>query len=124
MKFYQIALCLFLFNLSLSLLNDMHIFDYEIPADTAWQAEIENISQTVSGASTFKIDPTMIFGDFITGMQMFVTAVGKATVLLPYLLYELHVPDQLIAVLTAATWFSYVIGMLQFISGRSVKAYE
>jgi len=133
MKIYQIALVIFLFNLSLSMLNEMHIFDYSIPADKNWSKKIEEIGQGVNKSASgesgtisnpFKIDVTMIFGDFITGLKILIASISNATVMLPYFLEKLGVPSALRTVLTAATWFAYAIGTLQFISGRSVKAYE
>lgn len=124
MKFYQIALFIFLFNLSLSILNGMNVLGQQyIQHDTKWNKSVEQIGNATNEAS-YTINPTFIFGDFIMGLRLFTQAIGNATVLLPFFLSQLGVPKPLIVTLTGGTWFVYTIGILQFVSGRSVKAYE
>jgi|Deesub1362B_J571_1020462.scaffolds.fasta_scaffold00704_6 hypothetical protein len=123
MKFYEIALFVFLFNLSLGILNSHALFGGGyIQHDTKWQEDVQIRGGDIQ--SSYEINPSMIFGDFIAGLQLFFIAIANATVLLPFFLSQLGVPLSLNGTITAGTWFTYVVGIAQFISGRSVKAYE
>ena len=123
MKFYQIALYLFIFNLSLSIVNSLGVFDVWIQPDTNWQKDV-NLTGHQINQSSYNINPTMIFGDFIMGLRVFVQSVGNATILLPFFLNQMGVPPSMRDAITAIVWFSYVVGIIQFVSGRSLRAYE
>jgi len=123
MKFYHIALYIFCFNLGISILNGVDVFGNYIQHDTEWAESVQEIGEE-SNQAAYEVNPTYIFGDFIKGLQLFGRAVGNATILLPFFLTQLGVPDQLAGAITSGSWLTYGIGILQFVSGRSVRNYE
>ena len=123
MKFYQIALFIFAFNASLSILNSANIFGVYIQHDTQWISELNkyNNSHTVPYIGNYTIPGTAIFGDFIKGLRIIKDALANATILLPFFLAKLGAPVQINAVITAGTWLVYIIAIAQFLSGRVVE---
>ena len=117
MKFYQIALFIFAFNASLSILNSLDLFGSYIQHDTQWMQDLSRMQNE----SNYKVSATAIFGDFVKGLSILIEALGNATVLLPYFLAKLGAPAELNAVITAGSWLTYGIAIAQFLSGRVVE---
>jgi hypothetical protein len=114
MKFYNIALFVFLFNLALSIVNSLNLTSaYAMPAEQ-WNLPT-NVTYTGSGLST----ATVLFGDFVKALAWFIDAFAKATVLLPELIKSFGFPDIIAWAIASAVWFVYLAGIIQFVSGRS-----
>ena len=118
MKFYQIALFIFAFNASLSILNSVNLFGTYIQHDVNWMQEL-NSSQGYS--ESYTVSATAIFGDFIKGLSIIKDALANATLLLPFFLAKLGVPGELNTVITAGTWLVYAVAIAQFLAGRNVE---
>ena len=118
MKFYQIALFIFVFNASISVLNSANIFGAYIVHDTQWMQDLNTKFDT---NNTYSVNPAAVFGDFIKGLKIILEAIGNATILLPFFLTQLGVPAELKVVLTAGTWLTYAIAIGQFLAGRTVE---
>lgn len=118
MKFYQIALFIFVFNASVSVLNSANVFGAYITDDPQW---MQNLNTKFDTNSTYSINPEAVFGDFILGLRILIEALGNATILLPFFLSQLGVPAELNTVLTAGTWLTYAVALAQFFSGRTVE---
>jgi len=119
MKFYNIALFVFIFNLVLAMLNSLALTTaYAVPSE-AWQINT-NITYTGSGLSS----TALVFGDFVKALGWFIDAFAKATILLPELIKSFGFPDIIAWVISSAVWFVYLAGIIQFVSGRSFGAIQ
>ncbi len=118
MKFYQIALFIFAFNASISVLNSMNLFGIYIMHDTAW---MEGLNQSSGFSGNYTVSSTAVFGDFVKGLQIITSALGDATILLPFFLSKLGVPGEMNAIITSGTWLVYGIAIAQFLSGRKLE---
>ena len=114
MKIYQIAMFVFAFNASLSILNSMNIFGTYIPHNQGL------LSYNYSDYNS-QIGITDYLAFFTKGFSIFIEAILNSTVLLPFFLSQLGVPPALNVVITAGTWLVYGIGLVQFLSGRYVE---
>jgi len=133
MRFYEIALFVFILNLALGLLNGFGVFDVGVSEHEGFgDDEISAAYEQVN--STIKADQESVFGDLnwlvenvrmvVQGLGIFVKALANATILLPALLTSLHVPGALVAVMSVMIYFIYTVGMVQFLMGRSIKEVE
>jgi hypothetical protein len=112
-KFYRLALFIFIFNLTLTFVSTSFTnLAYSRPGET-W-----NIPQNL----TYQPNPAFsFFGDFVWALGVFLDAFAKATVLLPAFLASFGLPASFVAIFTGAAWFIYIAAIIQFVSGRYME---
>jgi len=120
-RYYVIAGTIFVFNLVLGLLNAIS-FGYTAANDPTWSGVIV---QQVSNANNYGSNPVSnaiyVFGDFVRSLPIVVQAFFYATVLLPYMLSSFYLPSEIVTVLSGIVYFSYLLAIVEFISGRDLK---
>ena len=107
----------------MGIVNELNLFpvffqqeEWEIPGN-------KNLEEIETG-----LTPSASSGDYyivritLNAFSMFSKSLAKATILLPLLLSEFKVPSALNVAITSIVWLVYVIGMIQFVSGRSIEA--
>ena len=121
MRVFVLAMMLFLFNLSMVMVDTLGIFNYNIPISDKWTDEID-------AAKEGRFDPDVSadvsaafgFGDFVSGFKIFVNAIFRVTFIGETL--KLFGIDSTISNLfSAAGGIIYIIGISQFISNRGMK---
>ena len=121
MRVFVLAMMLFLFNLSVVMVDTLGIYDEGIPVTDKWQNEVD-------AAKEGRFDPDISadvsasfgFGDFISGFKIFVSAIFRVTFMGETL--KLFGIDNTIANLfSAAGGIIYILGVAQFISNRGMK---
>ena len=133
-KGYQIAMFLFILNLSVALMSEMALFGSAYPD--------LRMSSNFSGNWTYTYDAennqyflaydngltqTVNYTDFqMTGLDetsildvlvMFGRALYNSTLYLPFFLQSLGIPTALSALLTLPCWFAYGAAVLQIVRG-------
>jgi hypothetical protein len=117
LRFYSIALFLFLFNLILAVYNDPAFgLNYTIQNQADW-----NVTGSFQQVESSNVSNSFIFGDFLRALQLLIVALAKATVFLPALLAEFALPGVWIALFTAVVWFLYGVAFLQFLGNRVME---
>ena len=130
MKLYEVVLLVLVFNISIMLLSTANIFGSVSPqcmADATW---VTGFNQTA--ASSIGVLPNVPnsqtsdwFSGIIEGMKMFSKALWAATFNLGNTMTDcLYIDSTLANIITYGMWFIYVIGIIQFISGRAINQNE
>lgn len=125
MKAYSISLYLFILNIAFSLIVNLQIFTMMgggttdpilIGYDQNMIAAAEQYSNiTVTGLDTI---------DMVGMLLNFISAVLNATVLLPFFLAELGVPQFLNILIVAPVWYCYLAALVQLTTGRILPLFE
>lgn len=133
MRFYDIALFLFIFNLLAGFFVEigMASFSEEYPS------EIEGFGteevQTSLNETGTAIDETQegLFGEInfivenvrlvVRGISILWGALINATILFPIMLTTLKFPSPLVLVLSSIVYLVYLVGIIQFLLGKSFK---
>lgn len=115
MRIYDIMMYLFVFNFLLAIFASVGIFETEVAADPTFDSSFfethatEHIPQEYSTLDMLWLS----FIDILLALPMVIMCFLKATVLLPYFLYQLHIPSIIIGMVTGLTWIVYIIGIAQ-----------
>ena len=135
MRAYDLALFSFMFMLSLSLFTQLGITtdsygslgmgDSGLNATAYTEYQTRHINSTLQVDAT---DNTNIFNWFgavykfvFIGIPLVIKILLDSTLLIPVMLGMLDVPDPLVVILTAAIWFVYALGILQWVTGKSMR---
>jgi hypothetical protein len=135
MRAYDIAIFSFMFMLSLSLFTQLGITSDTIGGlgmgSTGLSAEDYTSQQTADLNSTLvgdTVDPANVFNWFgavykfvFLGIPMVIKILLDSTILIPVMLHLVGVPDILNGILTSAVWLIYCIGILQWVTGKSMR---
>jgi len=129
MRAWSLAIFLIMLNMSISFLNEYGVFQNTLaPSDSAQPGVFEEIGRKLSEINAGNQNALIQFGLMIIVVlevfKLFVIIILKSTVLLPFMLGQIGIPGQMIAMYTAITWAIYVAGAVQFITGRSFKQLE
>lgn len=133
MRFYDIALFIFIFNLALGFWAEVGITDTSVgsleglsTADV--QAGAEDIATTVGenqgglfSELNWLVENVRLV---VQGLSVLIKTLGNATILFPVLLQTIsygYLHPYLIGALTGLVWFVYFGGIVQFVLGRSFK---
>lgn len=139
MRFYDIALYIFLFNLTLGFLQ-LAVASYSDASIGGVEFMSESDIETAESSITSRINEvyTPIFSELnwlvenirlaIQGVSTFIVWLGKSTILFPLLWYELGagymdgpIWSAFVALLSLPFYFVYVVGIIQMATGRSTK---
>lgn len=136
MRFWHIAVVVFSFSIAVSVVNTIFVDGgvYALAprfetADTTTREindTIEELNTSVGQISTgndvfdYLYSATML----INGLILFVSTLGNATVLLPWLLERFYFPSMLAWGISTIVWFVYGLAVIQFFTGRQTKGME
>lgn len=115
MRFYTIALYLFIFNLLMGVINGY--LDIAIPS---WSL---NQTFTYLGDSATAVQQGAEYGDAISMGQKFISAMSGALILPGHFLNTFGF-TWASPIATALIWFIYLVGLYQYFSNRGLKQFE
>lgn len=123
MKAYTICLWFLIFNIALSLVNELQPFTImsggeavSIYYDSATVGAAEGLSnQSIEGLGNIH---------FLSLFSTLITTMFNATIGLPFMLSSLGVPAILIPILTIPAWYCYFAAILQLATGRILPLFE
>lgn len=123
MRFVEIAILLFLLQVSFAIVNATGIYDTQLQPQNDWindvdDQELANSSYVQSQVSSSTTDT---FGDFVRGLYYFVKALGWAIISVPYTLGQLGMIAPYTYYLSAPVYFLYFLAIAQFIRGQDVE---
>jgi len=132
MRFYEIALWLFVFNLVIGIMGTTGIFsEYNtMQQDTAWIESVNSTGRQINATVPEVIpqDPlTAIWVQaqlLIQGLVAVATIFAQTVLGAPWMLYNMGVPSSLAMPMGIGILFIYVIAIAQLFFGRSVKDME
>lgn len=132
MKIYEVALAVFMFSYVLSFVSGLGIVpDYEIDPGEGYmsQSQMEDYATKIN--ESLQNPEGGIMGEvnvlvanvnmFISSLPLFFESLFYATVGFPLLLYNIHVPVEVIGLLTPIVWFVYIYGLFQIMTGKDVE---
>ena len=137
-KGYQIAMFLFILNLSVAMMSEMALFgsaypDLQIYTNLSgnWTYEFDSENNMYYMAYDDQLAQTVNYTDFqMTGLDeasildvlvMFGRAMYNSTAYLPFFLNSLGIPPLLSALLTLPCWLAYGVAVLQIIRGVVIE---
>ena len=137
-KGYQIAMFLFILNLSVALVSETALFGSAYPDTTFttnmsgnWTYTWDPTQNQYVIASDGELASTVNYTDFqMTGLDeasildvlvMFGRALYNSTLYLPFFLQSLGIPAGLSALLTLPCWFAYGAAVLQIVRGVIIE---
>lgn len=137
MRFWHIALAVFGLSLAVSTVNTMFfdtgIYDLAPRLDTGertaqyinetvedMNASIGQVTSASNDVWSFLYNSALVMG----GIWLFVETIGNATVLLPYMLYNLYIPAAIAWTISAMVWIVYGMAIFQILTNRMTKGAE
>jgi len=120
MRFYEIALFLFIFNAVLGFINTVNPYNYQIAPEPWSLPQPKLVNYTVIDISPLGAFTTM-FGDFIYGAAIFASAFSYATIRLPSLLTQVGLPSSMATMFSSIIWFIYIAAIVQFVANRVIE---
>lgn len=123
MKAYTICLWFLIFNMALSLVNELQPFTImsggeavSIYYDSAIIGAAEGLSnQSIDGLGNIH---------FLSLFLTLITIIFHATVGIPFMLSNLGVPMILIPLITIPAWYCYFAAIVQLATGRILPLFE
>lgn len=115
MRFYTIALFLFIFNASLGFVNGLGLSYQTQPINsTIWNPTGAVQNFTYSGPP----EGSVMLSDIGAAFSLFFSSFIGATVALPQMLYNLGMPSELVTIIAGAVWLIYAAGIIELLTGR------
>jgi hypothetical protein len=123
MKFFAIALFIFLLNISISVINTVDVLYTEVQPQDEYITEVQNVAGTGSYSETgvTSSSENFGFGDFVKAFWYFIKAVGMAIVGVYWLYTSFGLAPQLAILFSAPVYLLYIVGIAQFIGNRGMK---
>ena len=128
MKFITIAIFVLLLNVSMTLINEIDVFDsaYEKAPAQEWIDDLdreelrdeEYIQQQIGTGTTFD------FGDVwrtIKSLFYFALVIVRGVVAIPYTLSQLGLSMKLALIISIPMYAAYMLGLAEWIGGRQTK---
>lgn len=124
MRFYGIAMLIFLLNVSVLFVNELDIFYVTHQAQQDWfddvnQPELSNEEYIQTSVSSTTTD--FGFGDFVKGLWYFIKSLGLAIIGVPYVLVIFGLQPPYTYIFSLPVYLIYVVALAQFISNRGLK---
>lgn len=123
MKAYTICLWFLIFNIALSLINELQPFTIMSGGES-----VSLYYDAVTAESAIGLSNQTITGlgdiNFISLFLTMATTIFNATVGLPFMLSSLGVPAILVPLLTVPAWYCYFAAILQLATGRILPLFE
>ena len=123
MKFFAIALFIFLLNISISVINTVDVLYTDVQAQDEYINEIQDVAGSGSYSETgvTSSNENFGFGDFVKAFWYFIKAVGMAIVGVYWLYTSFGLSPALAILFSAPVYLLYIIGIAQFIGNRGMK---
>ena len=124
MRYLLLALFIFCMSVSASIINATGFFTHQLPAQTDWFSDVNSAAldnQTYSQTTVQSSTTNFGFGDFTKGLYWLAIATFKASVGLPWLLYQYGVTTPFNYFLSLVVWMIYLIGLADWIANRNTK---
>ena len=124
MKFFAIALFIFLLNISISIVNTVDILYTDVTPQDEYINEIQDVAGTGSYSETgvTSSSDNFGFGDFINAFWYFIKAVGMAIVGVYWLYTSFGLSPALAILFSAPVYLLYIVGIAQFIGNRAMQS--
>jgi len=122
MRAYTIALALFAFGFVTGGLNGLGIFDATLPTSGATLTEAQ-VTEITAGATAGGASPLQPISSLLTMGGILWEGIKTAVTIIP-LLTSYGVPPTVALLIQGPIWFVYVAGIVQFFTGRNIKAGE
>ena len=116
---------IFLISLSASIINAAEIYTgYSVQPDSGYYGKIEEETQSqyFQNSATQTTD-SFGFGDFTRAFKVF-SEFAKSIVIVPYMLKQFGMPNDIAIYLGFAVYFIYIAGIAQFIGNRGTKGMD
>lgn len=129
MKFYTIALMVFLLNISAAVINVAGLFTgYSIQPQQSW---IDEASATATQNEEYfqniaaqDVSENLGFGDFLKGLALFIRQFAKGVIAPYYLLKQFGMPTRIAIPISSSVYIIYFFAIAQFIANRGAKSME
>lgn len=126
MKFYTIAMMMFILNVSLAIINAASLFTgTAIQPQQDWLDEASavatNDEEYFQKAALQESSDFLSLGDFLRGLWLFVKNFAKGVVAPYYILRQFGMPVQIAVPISSSVYLIYFIGIAQFIANRGMK---
>ena len=119
MKFYTLAMLLFMLNVSMALINYVDVMNYQTAYQSDWINEVgnlESINQSYAPSSVETDTESTAFGNFKKGACMCLTTLFYATIGFPMMFRNFGLDWGLALLISAPIYVIYIIGLVQFFS--------
>jgi len=124
MKYYAIALLVFLISVAAAFTNELDLFNDKLNPQDDWFDNVDDAElagQEYSQGTVSDTDINFGFGDFIKGLWYFIKSIGLAIVGVPYILAGFGLQAPFIYYVSIPVYLIYLIGIAQFISNRGIR---
>lgn len=121
MKAYDLALMVFIFGAIVGVLNGMNLGS-DIPnpgAPNSSQME-EKVEQINESTQSWGANPLGFFLAFQKGLSIFISAM-TGVLAVSMILFSYGLPLKLCIAIQSIIYFVYVVGLVQFLSGRYIE---
>src|SRR4030043_665712 len=118
MKFYTLAMILFMFNISLAVINYVGILNTAVAYQSEWVNTVggnEFLNQSYA-STTVDDSGSDDYGNFKKGLSIFVKTIFYATVGFPWMFHEFGLDSGLCFLLGIPIYAVYIFGLVQFFS--------
>ena len=126
MKFYAIALFIFILNISIGIMNYADVVDHsDKEMLNEWNEDVESIKDdkyTDSGVAAESAQSSFGFGDFLKAVWFFIKAIWYATIGVGFMYTSFGIPAYLAALLSLPVYLIYGVAIAQFIGNRGMKS--
>ena len=122
MKFYNLAMIIFLLSLSMSIINYIDVVGVQYRNQQYWVAEAsdDNILNQSYGNEGLDDEGSTDYGNYPKGLSM-LTIIFHATIGFPFLLKSFGLDPFLAFLLSAPLYIVYIVGIAQFISKNPME---
>lgn len=134
MRFYEIALFLFILNMSLGYVSTLPIINeyFQMPEDTNFTGAFMPLTRDFGNETTVlrtvgfqeQAGTLGILSDLLRGMLLFVRFMFYALFLSGVIYVKLGFPQGIATIMWMATSFIYFIAIYQMVSGKNTKSMD
>lgn len=136
MRFWHIAVLVFSFSMAVSIVNSMFIdtgvyalgprFEMADQTTGGINETIEQLNASAGQISSGNdvLDWLYSASMLINGLILFVSTLGNATIMLPWMLERFYFPSPLAWGISGIVWIVYGLAIIQFFTGRQTKGME
>ena len=126
MKIITIALILFLLSLSVSMVDELNIYQFSPAGTDQWIDDVDSIKEEkyLRSDVTADVSTNFGFGDFIVGLKTFIKVLWRAIWVNNTLELGFGLNKEISILFSLAVLFLYSMGLVQLISGRATKGMQ
>lgn len=126
MKFYSLALFLFLLHVSMAIVNATAIFPMSKQPMTEWFDKVNDDQLSDEEYMQSSVSSTSVWGgiaDFVKGLFYFILALGIGIIAVPYTLSIFGMIAPFTYYFSLPFYLIYIIAVAQLIANRATKNY-